>query len=154
MKLWRVKHFYNIFVLLFTIAITPKSEDKYVVKVFNWSEFHLFEMTLLQNPYFSLKFKLDQQSRQQAVRAYCPNIYILCPYYKTIVFRWHQHFHFLDLLFFPPPTPSNCTNKIVMPDENPAILQKQHKVQYKHHALFFLLLHSKQDNLVLYSKQC
>ena len=26
-------------------AITPKSEDKYVVKVFNWSEFHLFEMT-------------------------------------------------------------------------------------------------------------
>ena len=34
-------------------AITPKSEDKYVVKVFNWSEFHLSEMTLLQNPYFS-----------------------------------------------------------------------------------------------------
>ena len=30
----------------------PKSEDKYVVKVFNWSEFHLSEMTLLQNPYF------------------------------------------------------------------------------------------------------
>ena len=39
--------------LLNTIAITPKSEDKYVVKVFNWSEFHLSEMTLLQNPYFS-----------------------------------------------------------------------------------------------------
>ena len=36
-----------------TIAITPKSEDKYVVKVFNSSEFHLSEMTLLQNPYFS-----------------------------------------------------------------------------------------------------
>ena len=36
-----------------TIAITPKNEDKYVVKVFNWSEFHLSEMTLLQNPYFS-----------------------------------------------------------------------------------------------------
>ena len=34
-------------------AITPKSEDKYVVKVFNWSEFHLSEMTLLQNPYFT-----------------------------------------------------------------------------------------------------
>ena len=34
-------------------AITSKSEDKYVVKVFNWSEFHLFEMTLLQNPYFN-----------------------------------------------------------------------------------------------------
>ena len=31
----------------------PKSEDKYVVKVFNWSEFNLSEMTLLQNPYFS-----------------------------------------------------------------------------------------------------
>ena len=34
-------------------AITPKSEDKYVVKVVNWSEFHLSEMTLLQNPYFN-----------------------------------------------------------------------------------------------------
>ena len=33
-------------------AITSKSEDKYVVKVFNWSEFHLSEITLLQNPYF------------------------------------------------------------------------------------------------------
>ena len=31
--------------LLNTIAITPKSEDKYVVKVFNWSEFHVSEMT-------------------------------------------------------------------------------------------------------------
>ena len=31
----------------------PKSEDKYVVKVFNWSDVHLSEMTLLQNPYFS-----------------------------------------------------------------------------------------------------
>ena len=30
--------------LLNTIAITPKSEDKYVVKVFNSSEFHLSEM--------------------------------------------------------------------------------------------------------------
>ena len=43
--------------LLLYSAITPKNEDKYVVKVFNWSEFHLSEMTLLQNPYFSmLKF--------------------------------------------------------------------------------------------------
>ena len=39
--------------LLLYSAITPKSEDKYVVKVFNWSEVHLSEMTLLQNPYFS-----------------------------------------------------------------------------------------------------
>ena len=31
--------------LLNTIAITPKSEDKYAVKVFNWSEVHLSEMT-------------------------------------------------------------------------------------------------------------
>ena len=31
--------------LLLYSAITPKSEDKYVVKVFNWSEFHLSEMT-------------------------------------------------------------------------------------------------------------
>ena len=27
------------------IAITPKSEDKYVLKVFNWSEVPLSEMT-------------------------------------------------------------------------------------------------------------
>ena len=40
--------------VLNTIAITPKIEDKYVVKVVNLSEFHLFEMTLLQNPYFSI----------------------------------------------------------------------------------------------------
>ena len=26
-------------------AITPKSEDKYVAKVFNWSEFHSSEVT-------------------------------------------------------------------------------------------------------------
>ena len=30
--------------LLLYSAITPKSEDKYVVKVFNWSEVHLSEM--------------------------------------------------------------------------------------------------------------
>ena len=63
MKLWPVEHFYNIFVLTFGrlllySAITPKSEDKYVVKVFNWSEFHLSEMTLLQNPYFSAMVKI------------------------------------------------------------------------------------------------
>ena len=39
--------------LLLYSAITPKIENKYVLKVFNWSEFHLSEMTLLQNPYFS-----------------------------------------------------------------------------------------------------
>ena len=31
--------------LLLYPAITPKSEDKYVVKVINWSEVHLSEMT-------------------------------------------------------------------------------------------------------------
>ena len=31
--------------LLGAIAIPPKSEDKYVEKVFNWSEVHLSEMT-------------------------------------------------------------------------------------------------------------
>ena len=36
-------HFGNM-KLLYS-AITPKSEDKYVVKVFNWSEVHLSEMT-------------------------------------------------------------------------------------------------------------
>ena len=40
--------------LLLYSAITPKSEDKYDVKVFNWSEFHLSEMTLIQNPYFRI----------------------------------------------------------------------------------------------------
>ena len=34
-------------------AITPKSEDKYVVKVFNPPEFHFFEVTFFQNWYFS-----------------------------------------------------------------------------------------------------
>ena len=35
-----------------------KSKDKYVVKVFNSSEFHLSEMTLFQNPYFSFQIFL------------------------------------------------------------------------------------------------
>ena len=38
--------------LLLYSAIMPKSENKYVVKVFNWSEIHLSVMTLLQNQYF------------------------------------------------------------------------------------------------------
>ena len=54
--------------LLDTIAITPKSEDKYAVKVFNLSEFHLSEIPCymskvwwsvfiwLQNPYFNENF--------------------------------------------------------------------------------------------------
>ena len=36
-------HFW-VWLLLYS-AITPKSKDKYVVKVFNWSEVHLSEMT-------------------------------------------------------------------------------------------------------------
>ena len=56
MNLWPVEHFYNTFILTFgrdCYCIQPKSEDKYVVRVFiNWSEVHLSEITLLQNPYF------------------------------------------------------------------------------------------------------
>ena len=40
-----------------TIAITPKSEDKYVVKVFNPSEFHFSEVTFFQIWYFSVSFQ-------------------------------------------------------------------------------------------------
>ena len=53
--------------LLNTIAITAKSEDKYVVKVVNWSEFHLSQMTLLQNPYFNnfeCKWQMQTKSGQ------------------------------------------------------------------------------------------
>ena len=50
MQLCQVEHFYNIFVLnLGVIAeynrITPKSEDKYVEKVFNSTELHFSEVT-------------------------------------------------------------------------------------------------------------
>ena len=61
MKLWPVDHFYKYICphflawLLLYSAITSKREDKNVVKVVNWSEFQLSEMTLLQNPYFSTK---------------------------------------------------------------------------------------------------
>ena len=50
--------------LLLYSAITPKSEDKYVVKVFNWSEFHLSKMTLLQNPYFSCRQNIENGGTQ------------------------------------------------------------------------------------------
>ena len=64
MKLWPVEHFLNTFFNIFVIKIIFSSnqnigegesnfDDKYVQKVFNWSEFHLSEKTLLQNPYFS-----------------------------------------------------------------------------------------------------
>ena len=53
--------------LLLYSAITPKIEDKYVVKVFNSSEFHLSEMTLLQNPYFNTKVQ-DNQTPNTTLR--------------------------------------------------------------------------------------
>ena len=78
-------------------VITPKSEDKYVVKVLNWLEVHLFEMTCykihtLAGPgrnqvYFECWFaktakkivqtsSAKQTSRLEVLRAYCPsNIY-------------------------------------------------------------------------------
>ena len=55
MNLWPVEHFYNIFVLTFGLlysAITPKSEDKYVVKVFNSTELDFSEVYFIQNWYF------------------------------------------------------------------------------------------------------
>ena len=46
MQLCRVEHFFNILVLNFLYsAITPKSEDKYVEKVFNSTELHFSEAT-------------------------------------------------------------------------------------------------------------
>ena len=64
--------------LLLYSAIRPKSEDKYIVKVFNWSEFHLSEMTLLQNPYFS---------------------YLPPPYFQTILLPWLLVFcHLIEFL--------------------------------------------------------
>ena len=47
--------------LLLYSVVTPKSEEKYVVKVFNWSEFHLSELTMLQNPHFN-KLPFQQRS--------------------------------------------------------------------------------------------
>ena len=43
--------------LLLHSVITPKSEDKYVVKVFNPSEFHFSEVTFFQNWYFNELFR-------------------------------------------------------------------------------------------------
>ena len=54
--------------LLLYSEITPKSEDKYVVKVFNWSDVHLSEMTLLQSPYFS-----TQWSHPSSFCHWCPS---------------------------------------------------------------------------------
>ena len=59
MKLWPVDHFHNKFVLTFgrdcycIQQSRPKSEDKYVVKVVNLSEFHFSKVTFFQNWYFS-----------------------------------------------------------------------------------------------------
>ena len=51
LQLCRVEHFFNIFVLTFgrdcVIAITPKNEDKYAVKVFNSTEFTSFKIGTL-----------------------------------------------------------------------------------------------------------
>ena len=37
------------------------------------------------------QFKLDQQSRQQGLRAYCPNIYLLWLLYHAFTWRAQQH---------------------------------------------------------------
>ena len=53
--------------MLLYSAITPKKENKYVVKVFNWSEVHLSKMTLLQNPYFSLQCKWKGNQKRKGI---------------------------------------------------------------------------------------
>ena len=50
--------------LLLYSAIMPKSEDKYVVKVFNWSEVHLSEMTCYKI------HTLDKCSKTTSTREY------------------------------------------------------------------------------------
>ena len=78
--------------LLNTIAITPKNEDKYVVKVFNWSEFHFSVMTLLQNPYFKSSGSYLKITQNQ--------ILVLVPYTET-KFRF--------------PIPKNCFGRRLVP---------------------------------------
>ena len=51
--------------LLLYSAITAKSEDKYVVKVFDSSEFHLSEMTLLQNWHFRSALDARAETREK-----------------------------------------------------------------------------------------
>ena len=48
MNLWPVEHFFEHIHYHFWLAATanpPKSDDKYIEKLFNWSEVHLSEMT-------------------------------------------------------------------------------------------------------------
>ena len=62
------------------IAEYNSIEDKYVVKVFNWSEFHLSEMTLLQNPYFNWSAKIwvcDRPKFNNYVDQILPNFDLL-----------------------------------------------------------------------------
>ena len=82
MKLWPVEHFIfpHFWAWLLYSAITPKSEDKYVVKVFNWSEFYLSEMTLLQNPYFNTSHTLQNPLLNRYLSSFCylsPNMPVL-----------------------------------------------------------------------------
>ena len=64
MELWRVEHFYNIFVSTFgrDYYFIQQSHPKvktniYVVKVFNPSEFHFSEVTFFQNWYFRIRME-------------------------------------------------------------------------------------------------
>jgi hypothetical protein len=49
--------------LLLYSAITPKSEDKYVVKVFNSTELHFSEVYFFQNWYFSPTYSVYYKSK-------------------------------------------------------------------------------------------
>ena len=87
--------------LLNTIAITPKSEDKYVVKVFNSSEFHLSEMNMLRNPYFRYILNLAKYNAQSLESLYIPGFGrhdendSLCCYNFAVTFQGFYFFTFI-----------------------------------------------------------
>ena len=81
--------------LLNTIAITPKSEDKYVVKVFNWSEVHLSEMTCYK--IHTLVFYWQKLFKSH-------NLNLLKPH----LFKKQKHFCFSNILLYKNPISLYC----------------------------------------------
>ena len=94
--------------LLNTIAITPKSEDKYVVKVFNPSEFRFSEVTFFQNWYFK------KQNSKVLIKIQLKKIQ--SKKYKRIAFVWLENdlapsigvHNNVDLSFWNLKSVSNC----------------------------------------------
>ena len=74
--------------LLNTIAITLKSENKYVVKVFNWSEVHLSEMTCYKIHTLATCFKVARRTRDDersfSILKHRPSIFFSPSYVSTI----------------------------------------------------------------------